>query len=239
MLDPENSFTLDNAPQVIIYGDAREKTRFYGIPAAPRIAGDNQGKPLISLSIYGKRQGSSVQPLGGQFIVTTTLALTQNEQREIVNALTRRLAQEAKEKKVPPPQPSLLSPEWREGTVEVRLTNHLSVSGKPSMIGANECALNLNLSADDAKELQQVWSEGLPDALIIYQVEVNVARSSSATFDTDSTKQTYEPGYSSQASSGSTIHVNMTEADRQPMTIQGPVPLSQDELNAQLQSITF
>ena len=68
MLIQDGQFTFPDFSGVFVYPDDRRQNAFYAIPQQPRIARDSEGKPEISLMVYGKGHGPSFVPTGAVFI---------------------------------------------------------------------------------------------------------------------------------------------------------------------------
>lgn len=239
MLDPGGRFVVTELPHVAIYPDHAAPTRFYAVPTTPRVALDERGMELISLLIYGVRDGADVRPHGGQFTVTTTLALTTEEGTLLRNALQHRLGllALASGRTDVPPEPDILSPDWLDGQVTVRLTDQFQLTGTPSLVGANTCALGLTLNANEAQELREAWNAGLPDAWIRYRVHVRAAAVSRAGTNVDETEEVAYRDWSLREVRKTHADVDIVQAIRQPLVVEGGLPLTAEQLKRRLQIV--
>lgn len=243
MLDPSTQFAVSEVPGVLVFRDHQAPARFYAVPSAPRIAADAGGAPQITLLVY-RRRGTTGPPLGGQFTVTTGLALAPQEAAALERALAQRLAAEmpAPPRSAPPPPPpvpEVMSPEWLDGEVEMRLTGEIRVSGRPSMAGANECALSLTLDGGQAQDLQRAWEDGLPEGSIAYRVQVGATRRGRGTSEVRSETRTAGPGRARRETYEAAVHVERTEALRHALILQGPVALTKEELRQCVQVLNL
>ena len=234
MLNFAQRLTFPELPHVLIYADHEAVTRFYAVPELPRIAIDEHAKPLISLLLYGRKQNGKVQPSGGQVMLTTSLMLTAQERDLLECCLTAWLSMQIPEVTE---SPEILTPEWLDGAVTVTLTPNLHLSGKPSLMGANECALNLSFNAEDAQKVQQAWSQSLPDSQIQYQVKLAGVEQSQQSTQSQSTTSEYQPGYTATDHQHRQLHVRKTEVTSDQLTLKGAISLSLNVLNQQLQII--
>jgi hypothetical protein len=182
MLDLNDPFVLDDVPDVIVYHDAAAKTAFYALPARPRIALDEQGRPQLSLMAYGKRTQDGFKASGGILTLTTALQLTPEETQHVRASLTKRLARDVPQPPhTPPLEPELRPIEWLKGSVELALVPGVALTGSPSLFGGNQCAFNANLDARQIEPLLKAWKKRLPDAWITYRLTPHTAGASSGT----------------------------------------------------------
>ncbi len=228
MLVPDQQFTVAELPHLLIYPDHASASRFYAVPATPRIAVDDRHSPQISLLIYGRKHGSTIQPMGAQISLTTSLGLTAQERDLLMPLLTARLTAQPQSDVQPP---ELVSPDWLTGDVTVHLADRIELVGKPALIGNNECALSLSLTADQTASLQDALANGLPDATITYQVQVSAAKLSSSSTETSQTETTQQDSCASQRSHRLNVQIERTEAIRYNMTLAGPLVISKPELD--------
>jgi len=75
MIDRRKTVAVDVA-DVLVYGDDTAKTVFYALPARPRLALDEQGRPQLSLVAYGSKGAAGFTARGGILTLTTSLQLT-------------------------------------------------------------------------------------------------------------------------------------------------------------------
>ncbi|MGB8645245.1 MAG: hypothetical protein WCF84_08400 [Anaerolineae bacterium] len=242
MLDTTKRITIEQLPNVMVYADEAEPTRFYALPDAPRVAVSDQGVPQINLLLYGSGgEGKDFQVTGGQFTMTSALALTPQEQQLLTASLAQRLAtanpHEGQGQQGPPP--NILSPDWIDGKVQIQLVDQLQASGTPSMQGTNRCIVSLSLDTSQAQALEKAWDNGLPDTVITYDVHIRVAQNSKRQEGAAYRQDIHTPGFDGQSNSQLDLSFSETDAVSWPMTLNGPMPLSQDELNQQIQRISL
>lgn len=237
MFDPAQQFTLAGIPQVSVYPDTGDPARFAVVPTVPRIARDEAGAPLVSLLIY-RRRGADGQmhPIGGQFLLTTTLALVPGERDALRDALRERLRPVAPDARAPP-EPELLAPDWVRGQVAVQLTTTLALAGTPSLMGANECAMSLNLDADGARDLQRAWHDGLRGATVRYDVEIRAMNTTTAGAGYDATTETVRPGRTARSAAYVTAGMRVGEPYPYHLTVAGPLVLTPTIRDRSLQTL--
>ena len=124
MIIVEGRFELPGLSDVWIYPDDQTESGFYAIPAHPRVAVDSQGKPEISLVLYGRGKASNFEATGGIFTLTVCLGLSSEQEKTVISLLARRLSSTGR--------PQLLSPDWQQGEVELQLDRDLTVAGETS-----------------------------------------------------------------------------------------------------------
>ena len=221
MLDQAQSFTLPEWPGVIVYPDQSDATRFYAHPLQPRVARDESGAPLIDLMVFGRKLDGRFNVSGGQCTITVALGLSPQEQAGLENQL----------------KGSVLHPEWIDGEVVVQLLPDLSVSGKPSMMGANECTLMSSLTSTQAEQLQKAWAKGLRDAIIRYRVTMRASTTQENVFEQKT--QSYGAEGATQRSTDSRLKMTSTEAGALGVMLEGPITLGPDEFAGRMQSVGF
>jgi hypothetical protein len=178
MLNAKQPVSIADMPGVKVYRDDRRPERFYAYPLKPRLARDADGSPVISVLFYGKKVGGKVQPTGGMLNLSTSLALSEAEAERLRERLEALRHEElGLPADAPLPAVELVAPSWASGTVTVHLGAELELRGTPSLMGTNEAALSLTLTADQAKQLQGLWKDGLPNAKIRYDMLSETARS--------------------------------------------------------------
>jgi len=219
MQDQARSFMLPEWPGIVIFPDQADGTRFYAFPLQPRVARDESGEPLINLMVYGRKVDGRLSVSGGQFTITVDLELLPRERAGLESQL----------------QANVVHPDWSQGEVTVKLLPDLSVSGTPSMMGANQCTLMASLSAAQAEQLQKAWSNGLRDASIRYQVTM---RAATQTVFEEST-QSFEARGRTTRSMDSQLNITRTKAGGLMMTLEGPVTLAADEIAGRVQTVGY
>lgn len=226
MLDPSAPSHVPEVPGVTVYPDHDDPMRFYAVPDHPRIARDERGRPQLSLLVYGRGQGAAMKPLGGQLTLTVTLALSGAERERLASVLEERLMDASL-----PPGVTLVSPEWLDGEVYAHLAEGVDVTGQPSLMGANEGVLSLNLTPEGAQSLRRAWEDGLPGATLRYQLTTRAAEREEASAAVG--QSAYDD--SSRSFVQTSARVRTTRATHLPLTLEGPLGLSGGELQGSLQ----
>ncbi|MEM9164940.1 MAG: hypothetical protein AAGC54_17960 [Cyanobacteria bacterium P01_F01_bin.4] len=176
MIDLMHPITLADYPHLLIYPDLEDESHYYAF-AQPHL-------PLVSdvsdmtLMTYQK-QGIAT---GGQLSLTTTLGLSPAEQAAVVAALTP--------DKGPPP--NLSYPDWTGGKVTVAIADVLTLTGQPTLMSDNHCALSTSLTREQAQAISNLWRSG--EAWLTLHYEVQFVGWDVAEAQTTSTTQ--QPGQS-------------------------------------------
>ena len=231
MIIVEGRFELPGLSDVWIYPDDRTESGFYAIPAHPRVAVDSQGKPEISLVLYGRGKASDFEATGGIFTMTVCLGLSSEQGKTAISLLARRLGSTAR--------PQLLSPDWQQGEVELQLDRDLTWREKPSQVGDNRCSFNVKLSAEQAKSLREAWKKGLPNSLVIYHVMLRGSAGTSSRSEFGSKRTTERGGEYVRQEESSWQKSTSSAAQPHSMEIRGPIDLPQKELDSHLSSVGF
>lgn len=234
MLAEQPSFTLPGVPGVRVYPDHADRTRFYAVPESPRITRDEQGRPALSLLLFGRGSGPNLKVLGGQVLLTLTLALTDAERQALTAALAEPLNRK-RPRDAPPVPVTLLSPEWLEGQVTAQLLPGLVLHGQPSLLAANECVLSAHLTEAEATDLRRAWQQGLPEAHLTYDVTVPAAQVEERRASTSYAAA--EPP--SSATSTSSFAAQTTRTVRATLRLTGPLGVSRIDLQGGLQVTGF
>lgn len=161
MLDPSRPLPLPELPGVRVYRDDADGGLFYALPARPRVAVGDDGRPALELALHGRRKGGRFEIEGGVVTVTVELALGDADRRRVEQALSRQTGGAVR----------LGDPQWVGGRVEVTLAEGVVLSGSPSLYGANRCALQSRLDAAAAGRLSEAWERGLPAATASYSLD--------------------------------------------------------------------
>jgi hypothetical protein len=209
---------------VVVFGDDRDPAAVYALAAAPRIARDEQGRPELSLVLYGARGADGrFEARGGLVSLTTTTGIEPAEERAVLDARARRAA--------PGSAPTRRSADFTEGRVSVRLTPDVSLEGAPSLVGDNRCSFSVRLDRDPAVALRSAWDRGLPDASIRYELtprpspgatsRVEVRRSETATRDRSGGTRTTEER---------TARTSVTRPHAAVIVLEGPLRLERRSL---------
>lgn len=176
MLDTRNPVVIDEVADVIVYRDDASAAVFYAVPAKPRLALDEQGRPQLSLVAYGKKGPAGFKARGGILTLTTALQLTGKETEGVRQALARRLAREFPQPEdVPPLLPELRPIEWVRGSVVLQVVPGVSATGTPSLYGGNQFSYSANLDAQTIGAVLEAWERRLPDASITYHLTARAA----------------------------------------------------------------
>jgi hypothetical protein len=195
VLDPTQRFTVTDVPGVWIFPDDGDAAGFYALPAAPRIALDEAGRPQLGLVLYGKTSDGSFVANGGILTLTTSLGLTEDEGRTLIPILSRRLAGPAPEDARPTgdaavpgdtsavaalPAAHLLAADVAAAEVEVRLVDDVVLTGAASLAADFRCSFSSKLGAAQARSLQSAWDAGLSGAHLSYELTLRAGPSSSS-----------------------------------------------------------
>jgi hypothetical protein len=205
MLEPK-PFKFPELPHITLYPDSDEGNVFYALPE-PHIVLDETGQPQVSLVLYGRKEQGVLQVQGGQFSLTLGLTLEADKEH-----LLRQLLAE----KVKPQQPRLSAPQWHKGQVEVRLMAGVVLTGTPSLIGSNEAIFMKDLSPQEAKALEEAWSQGFPDSMITYVLETSTLETSKVNTGASSSKKTTFPN----ATSSNQLYAEVTSRKAVPYRLE-------------------
>jgi hypothetical protein len=217
MQDQAQRLNVPGYPDLVFVRDATEPARYYGFSAKPRLARDPSGAPEISLMLYGRKAGGAVQISGGQFTATYDLGLTPDEQAAAEQFFGG----------------AVTSPEWLKAEVKLELLPGLSMSGHPSMDGANTCTLTAMLDAAWAEKLKAAWAKGLPDARVRYEVSIRSTRSSRSQQRT----RTISRDAHGERTSAMDLEFQRTTAEPWSMTLEGSAIPHSQELAGRMQTI--
>lgn len=212
MLDPEQLVDVPADLGCTVYADNRVVGGFYAVATAPSVAVGFDGRPELQLTVYGRRTASGFEPSGALITLSTELSVAAASLDKVVALLRQHLAEAwPKDSDEPPITPALLSAEWADATVDVRLTGDIVLSGTPSLSGDNRCSFSANFDATQAKALADAWTDGLPEAHITYQGHVRSGQSTmSATAGSSSMSITVETDDGVEQALSQTIGVNST-----------------------------
>ncbi|THF66797.1 hypothetical protein E7T06_20260 [Deinococcus sp. Arct2-2] len=244
MLDTHHSFAVPETPGLRVYPDHADPTRFYAVPDTPRVARDEQGRSALSLLVYGRGSGPQLKLLGGQILLTLTLALTDTERKALTQALERLLNLKLP-RDASPVHVTLVSPDWLDGKVQAELLPGLILTGTPSLMAANECVLSADLTPEAALAVQQAWKQGLPEARLSYDLSFSAAQVETAQ-DRDSMAYTSslgdavsDPNQTNSSSFSTSFTSQTTRTARASLRLEGPLGLSRSDLDGSLQVTAF
>lgn len=252
MLDQDNRFTIDQLPYVDIYPDHAVPNRFYLVNTRPRLALDTQGSQQIGLLLYGKKHGVELQMMGGQIIMTISMALTPDEEAVMRRALAERFnppvpsddtmvqvnmpVESEKSGDLPGPVIELSSPDWLGGEASISLCVGIGASRKPSLIGANVVVFLLNFDANGAQKLNNAWQDGLPGATITYRLKTTAIHTETASAEKTVQNESASPDGTSVQSEG-VVNVTVSSIVELPLTLTGPITLSAETIKNGLRVI--
>jgi hypothetical protein len=204
-------FKFPELPHVTLYPDSNEGNVFYALPE-PHVTKDDAGQPQVSLVLYGRKERGVLQVQGGQFSLTLGLALEAHEEYQLRHLLAEKLK---------PEQPRLSTPPWHKGQVEVRLLAGMVLTGTPSLVGGNEAIFMKDLSPQEAKALEEAWSQGFPDSKITYVLETSTLETNKVS----ASSSTKTP--SANATSSNQLYAEITSRKAVPyrLELSGPLQL--------------
>ncbi|MET0693673.1 MAG: hypothetical protein ABWY56_07065, partial [Propionibacteriaceae bacterium] len=219
MLDAAARATVSGVDDVVVFPDSALVGGFYAVSTAPRVVVGEDGRPELSLTLYGRRAQGAFHATGGLLVLTTALRVSPSDLGRVSQLLTAQLAAEwPADSREPAPTAQLLAPEWSEASVSVRLTPDLELTGSPSMAGDNRCSFSSKLTADGASALARLWRDGLPEATITYSGRlrstggVRGSSSGSVSQHTSSSTVVTSSSSSSHTSSSSSWGTSTSEA---------------------------
>jgi len=218
VLVPDGQFSFSQLPGLYLYPDDTLPASFYAIPAKPRIASRDDGKPELSLMIRTKKINNQTEVTGGFLTLSISVGISEEEQTSLLGLLSHKLAQDAPpDADQPAPQPRLLAWNWLSSVVDLTVGGKTNVAGQPSMMGDNRCAFSINLNADQAKSLYKSWQQGKLDLSARYQLKVQAGPRSSATAQFSSSQ--------TATSDGSTFRVASTAGLTSSASTSAPLEL--------------
>ncbi len=220
MINLESAFTLAELPQLVIFTDRQRANGFYVFPRRPRVA-TSDGRPQLDLMVYGRKEGGAFRATGAIASLTTTLAITDEEDRALRAALSRRLAQRMSPEPERAPVVDLLGADLSEARVAVRLTRDVTLTGRPSQFGGCPCTFQLKLDAARAQAVTAAWRDGLPESAIRYELELPIAGSAST--EVRASEETTRTEASRETRASLEWSVSRTESGSALMVFEGPV----------------
>lgn len=176
MLDPQQPVELPALP-VRAFRDHLRPQAFYLMPLTPAVARDDYGRPSVSLLAYGRQAAGRFEAQGAVLTLTTVLEIDRALEPRARAALSRWLAGNAGDG----PAVEILAVEWLGGSVTARLTDRVTLSGRPSLTAPNACAFNERIAREAATGLVEAWHHGLPDGRIEYALRARTAAATSPT----------------------------------------------------------
>ncbi|MEM9904059.1 MAG: hypothetical protein AAF921_03430 [Cyanobacteria bacterium P01_D01_bin.44] len=176
MIDLLHPIALAEYPHLLIYPDLEDGSCYYAF-AQPHLSLIDDVADM-TLMTYQK-QGIAT---GGQLSLTTTLGLSSAEQTAVVSALTSGKGS----------PPHLSYPDWTGGNVTVAIADILTLTGQPTLMSDNHCALSSPLTAEQAQAISNLWQSNEAWLTLHYEVQFvgwDVA-------ETQTTSTTQQPGHS-------------------------------------------
>jgi hypothetical protein len=173
MLDLREPISFRELPDLIVYRDDERRAQFYALPARPRLMLDEAGMPVVKFLAYGHGSGAEFKASGGVLALTTAMEIAADEESRLRAALADSLARDQHAAADAAAQAvQLAGVSWLDGAVSVQVAGTVRMLGKPSLFGANQCALSSALDAVSAQAVFDAWSEGLPAGWITYELSV-------------------------------------------------------------------
>ena len=228
MLDPSQHLILREFPTVRIYKDFENRQVYYVVPGIASLKIADDGRPLLRLLIYMKRDGDRMMPCGGQLTLTTSLEIASPDLPTIKYAIEQHLSEERGMRpnthSASPMPLRVVSPEWLNGKVEVRFSNSFRVSGQPSLFGENQCALVCALNADQGRVIRDEWHHKCPHGMITYQMVARVAATATSMKGTVGHQTMDHPvGGLTDVLHTNSVAVHIGTVTTLPITVEGPL----------------
>lgn len=235
MLVPDERFAFSELPGVVLYPDDSSQASFYAIPASPRIATRDDGKPEISLMIRTKKINNQTEVTGGLLTLSTSVGLSRAEEKSVLDLLARKLAREQPPGSTePPPAPRILACNWMSGIVDLTVAGKTSVCGQPSMMGDNRCAFSMNLGADQAKTLYKSWQQRKVGLSVRYQLKVQAGPPAQARAQFSGSHTATSDAYTSRVMSSVNFSVSSSASAPLELDLEGPLVLQGADFNNSL-----
>jgi hypothetical protein len=226
VLVPDGQFSFAQLPGLYLYPDDSSPASFYAIPARPRIASRDDGKPEISLMVRTKKINYQTEVTGGFLTLSISVGISKEEEASLLSLLSRKLAQDAPpDPDQPPPTPRLLAWNWLSTVVDLTVGGKTNVAGQPSMMGDNRCAFSINLNTDQAKSLYKSWQQGKLDLYARYQLKVQAGPRSSASAQFSSTQTATRDGSTLRVASAAGFSASASASAPLELDLQGDLEL--------------
>jgi hypothetical protein len=237
MIDLDHAFRHASLPGIVAYPDDRAPERWYPLPEQPRTSrGD--GAPEIGLTVYGRTTGPTFQATGGLLVWTTSLALTGDEERRLRAMLATRLGEASiRRPKDQAAAVELSSPDWQDGRVDIQFIPGLILTGRPSLIGVNQCAFNQNLAASQADQLEAAWRDGLPQGSVTYELRLGAAPAATSSRTTWKYVHRQTSVSDERHEYASAEHAAGRRPGAQRLMLRGPIAVSIDDLRRSVRRI--
>jgi hypothetical protein len=235
MLVPDGQFSFSQLPGLYLYPDDSSPSSFYAIPAKPRIASRDDGKPEISLMIRTQKINNQTEVTGGFLTLSISVGISKQEEASLLGLLSCKLAQDAPpDADQPLPQPRLLAWNWLSTAVDLTVGGKTNVAGQPSMMGDNRSAFSINLNADQAKALYKSWQQGKLDLSARYQLKVQAGPRSSASAQFSSSQTATSDGGTLKVASVAGFTASTSTSAPLELDVQGALELSAASLKDSL-----
>ncbi|MCB0631249.1 MAG: hypothetical protein R2824_01840 [Saprospiraceae bacterium] len=185
MLFPK--ITVPGVPGIDFYRDSDEPDHFYAIRSTPKIAVDQNDKPMLSFLFFARNAkiayASSenkdlVESQLGQLLLTVDLGLTEEEHEKAVTYLNEVLKDEQHpfvwlyekmtKKSLPEPNAKIALPQWQKGTASLQVLEglpntfkkHSSTQVQPSLVGAQAAAFGVTLGTEGSQLFYDAFTKG-------------------------------------------------------------------------------
>jgi hypothetical protein len=232
-------FTFAELPGIFVYPDDASPESFYAVPAKPRVAYRDDGRPDISLLIRKKKVNNQSEVTGGFLTVTASLGLSGNEEATLIGLLTRKLVEEAPpDPDRPAPKPRLLGIRWLSGEVQLGL-DQITAEGMPAMFGDNRCAFSIPLSAEQAKAVSKAWREGPLNLRVHYQMKAQSAPAASSRTESASTQTAILTGSAYEVFAAASHESSVTTSVPCELDVEGPLDLAKADLLSSLTEVSL
>lgn len=225
MLTLSRRVDLPDVVDAEIYGDDQDGLTYYIVPTRPALELDDRERPTLRLLVYLTKNGAERStPSGGQVTLTTVLEVSVAERARITHALEAQVSGMATDG---PGARSgvvhLVNPDWASGTVTVRLTPTLTLTGQPALFAGNRCALMSTLTADQAQQLHDDGRRTLAGSTIRYDLEMRVAAAASASGTASRRSAHVQGGVTYEVDRAISLDAQMTGTVNHPVTFEGPL----------------
>lgn len=237
MLNLKSAFSPPGLSQLVVFEDDERSSGFYVFPRSPRVALSDDGRPQLGLMVYGRKEGDVFHATGAILSLTTTLQITEDEDRALRAALSTRLIAQMPAAPERPPVVDLLGADIAEARVEVRITGDVKLTGRPSQFGGCPCTFQLKLDAARAQAVSAAWGDGLRDSAIRYELRLPIAGSTSV--EVRATDEEVRAGERHEASAALDWSYARVDPGSVALTFEGPVTVPLGALTDLMTSMDF
>jgi len=233
-------FSFAELPGIFVYPDDASAESFYAVPAKPRVAYRDDGRPDIGLLIRSKKVNNQSEVTGGFLTVTASLGLSSKEEATLIGLLTRKLVEEAPpDPDKPAPKPRLLGIRWLSGDVQLGLEPKITAEGMPAMFGDNRCAFSIALSAEQAKAVSKAWREGPLNLRVHYQMKAQSAPAAGSRTESASTRTAILTGNTFEVFAAASHESSVTTSVPCELDLEGPLDLAKNDLLSSLTEVSL